>query len=427
MKLFEMFSPPRVTLAQALLEADGKNVHLDHVEELIFMQGRSGVDRIVNTFARLLDSLEGGDAGGDAVTTKWDGSPAVFAGTDPEDGRFFVGTKGVFAKNPKLNKSAVDIEQNHPDVTRGEETVSKAGLRDKLNAALANLKDLNIQGIVQGDLLFTRDDLRTVTIDGSKYIAFKPNTITYVVPADSDLAQQMQAAEIGIVFHTSYTGDSLEDMRASFGFDSSELSSSPRVWFTDARIRDVSGQVQLSSDQGDAIRAALQDLKNTPVDSAAFNRLNDQLPIDLVAELKAHANTPIRSGAGLVQDPKRFASSFIERVQTKYQTAIANLKTGAEGPAGQRKLEQMNSILQVLNNNVGIIANMYSAYLKAESVKMMFQRKMRSIRAMDSFIEQPDGSFRVTDPEGFVIVDHMGNAMKIVDRLEFSAANFVKD
>ena len=427
MKLFEMFSPPRVTLAQALLEADGKNVHLDHVEELIFMQGRSGVDRIVNTFARLLDSLEGGDAGGDAVTTKWDGSPAVFAGTDPEDGRFFVGTKGVFAKNPKLNKSAADIEQNHPDVTRGEETVSKAGLRDKLNAALANLKDLNIQGIVQGDLLFTRDDLRTVTIDGSKYIAFKPNTITYVVPADSDLAQQMQAAEIGIVFHTSYTGDSLEDMRASFGFDSSELSSSPRVWFTDARIRDVSGQVQLSSDQGDAIRAALQDLKNTPVDSAAFNRLNDQLPIDLVAELKAHANTPIRSGAGLVQDPKRFASSFIERVQTKYQTAIANLKTGAEGPAGQRKLEQMNSILQVLNNNVGIIANMYSAYLKAESVKMMFQRKMRSIRAMDSFIEQPDGSFRVTDPEGFVIVDHMGNAMKIVDRLEFSAANFVKD
>ena len=427
MKLFEMFSPPRVTLAQALLEADGKNVHLDHVEELIFMQGRAGVDRIVNTFARLLDSLEGGDAGGDAVTTKWDGSPAVFAGTDPEDGRFFVGTKGVFAKNPKLNKSAVDIEQNHPDVTRGEETVSKAGLRDKLNAALANLKDLNIQGIVQGDLLFTRDDLRTVTIDGSKYIAFKPNTITYVVPADSDLARQMQAAEIGIVFHTSYSGDSLEDMRASFGFDSGELSPSPRVWFTDARIRDVSGQVQLSSDQGNAIRAALQDLKNTPIDSAAFNRLNDQLPFDLIVELKAHANSPIRSGAGLVQDPERFASSFIERVQTKYQTAIANLKTGAEGPAGQRKLAQLNSILQVLNNNVGIIANMYSAYLKAESVKMMFQKKMRSIRAMDSFIEQPDGSFRVTDPEGFVIVDHMGNAMKIVDRLEFSAANFVKD
>ena len=427
MKLFELFTAPQRTLAQALFEADGKNVHLDHAEELVFMHGRAGVDRVVNTFARLLDSMEGGDAGGDAVTTKWDGSPAVFAGTDPEDGRFFVGTKGVFAKNPKLNKTPADIEQNHPDVRKGDETVSKAGLRDKLNAALANLKNLNIQGIVQGDLLFTRGDLKTVTIDGEKHIAFKPNTITYTVPADSELAKRMQAAEIGIVFHTSYSGDSLEDMRASFGYDSSTLTPNSAVWFTDARIRDVSGQVQLSDAQGDAIRSALQDLKSTPVDSAAFNKLNQQLPFDLIVELKAHANAPIRSGAGLVQDPKRFASSFIERIQTKYETAISKLKTGPEGTAGQRKLAQMNAALQMLNDNVETVANMYSAYLKAESVKMMFQKKMRSIRAMDSFIEQPDGSFRVTDPEGFVIVDHMGNAMKIVDRLEFSAANFIKD
>jgi hypothetical protein len=354
-------------------------------------------------------------------------SPAVFTGIDPTDGRFFVGTKGVFAKNAKLNKSPVDIEQNHPDVQRGDETVSKEGLRDKLNAALDNLKDLGISGIVQGDLLFTRDDLRTVTIDGEQYIAFKPNTITYVVPADSDLAKTMQAAEIGIVFHTSYTGDSIENMTASFGFDSSNLKPSPRVWFTDARIRDVSGQVQLDQNSADAIRRALVDLKNTPIDSAAFNRLNQQLPFDLIAELKAHANTPIRSGAALEQDPKRFASDFVSRTKNKFETAVSKLKTGAEGAAGQRKLQQLASILDLLNQNLTVIANMYSAYLKAESVKMMFQRKMRNIRALDSFIEQPDGSFRVTDPEGFVIVDRMGNAMKIVDRLEFSAANFLKD
>jgi hypothetical protein len=354
-------------------------------------------------------------------------SPAVFTGIDPTDGRFFVGTKGVFAKNAKLNKSPVDIEQNHPDVQRGDETVSKEGLRDKLNAALANLKDLGISGIVQGDLLFTRDDLRTVTIDGDQYIAFKPNTITYVVPADSDLAKTMQAAEIGIVFHTSYSGDSIENMTASFGFDSSNLKPSPRVWFTDARIRDVSGQVQLDQNSADAIRRALVDLKNTPIDSAAFNRLNQQLPFDLIAELKAHANTPIRSGAALEQDPKRFASDFVSRTKNKFETAVSKLKTGAEGAAGQRKLQQLASILDLLNQNLTVIANMYSAYLKAESVKMMFQRKMRNIRALDSFIEQPDGSFRVTDPEGFVIVDRMGNAMKIVDRLEFSAANFLKD
>lgn len=427
MLLYEVFALPQKTLAEYLIEAEGKNVHLDHAEELIFMYGQAGLDRVVNTFARLLDSLEGGEGGGSAVTTKWDGSPAVFAGTDPEDGRFFVGTKGVFAKNAKLNKSPADIEQNHPDARRGDETVSKAGLRDKLNAALANLKDLGIEGIIQGDLLFTKDDLRTVTIDGTQYIAFKPNTITYVVPADSDLARRMQAAEIGIVFHTSYSGNNIEDMQASFGFDAGSLRPTPRVWFTDARIKDVSGQVQLDNESAAAIRRALVELKNIKINSVAFNKLNEQLPIDLIVELKAHANAPIRSGQALEADPRRFATSFVNRIQEKFLDAIAKLKSGPTSTVAQKKQAQMSAVVDILNKNSAIIENMYSAYLKTESVKMMFQRKMRNIRALDSFIEQPDGSFRVTDPEGFVIVDHMGNAMKIVDRLEFSAANFIKD
>ena len=427
MKLFEMFEPPRKSLAQVLGEADGKNVHLDHAEELIIMQGQAGAKRVAATFAKLLDSLTGGEGGGEAVTTKWDGSPAVFAGIDPEDGRFFVGTKGVFAKTPKLNKSAIDIEQNHPDVRKGEETFSKAGLRDKLNASLENLKDLGIQGVVQGDLLFTKEDLKTITIDGEKYIAFKPNTITYVVPADSETARQMQQAEIGIVFHTSYSGDSIEDMQASFGYDSSSLTKNPKVWFTDARIRDVSGQVQLENNTAQAIKAAIVALSRSPIDSNAFNKLNQQLPFDLIVELKAHANAPIRTGDALEKDPSQFVGSFISRIRNRFETAIGKLKTGPEGPAGQKKLAQLTTSLELLNANTKVIADMYSAYLKAESVKMMFQKQMKHIKAMGSFIEQPDGSFKVTDPEGFVIVDHMGNAMKIVDRLEFSAANFIRD
>lgn len=427
MKLFEVFEPPRKSLAQVLGEADGKNVHLDHAEELIFMQGQAGAKRVAATFAKLLDSLTGGEGGGDAVTTKWDGSPAVFAGTDPEDGRFFVGTKGVFAKTPKLNKTPIDIEQNHPDVRKGEEVVSKQGLRDKLKPALEHLKSLGIEGVVQGDLLFTKEDLKTITLEGEKYIAFKPNTITYVVPADSDTARAMQAAEIGIVFHTSYSGDSIENMRASFGYDSSKLNKNPKVWYTDARIRDVSGQVQLDNDTAQAMKAAIVSLGKTPINSAAFNKLNEQLPINLIVELKAHANAPIRTGAALEQDPSRFVKSFMERIQNRFETAISKLKTGAEGPAGQKKLAQLAATLELLNKNTQVIADMYSAYLKAEAVKMMFQRQMKHIKAMGSFIEQPDGSFKVTDPEGFVIVDHMGNAMKIVDRLEFSAANFIKD
>jgi len=403
---------------------EAKNTHLDHAEELVFMYGDEGIKRVVGTFSKLLDTLDGA-GGGDAVTTKWDGSPAVFCGIDPADGKFFVGTKGVFAKNAKLNKSPEDIQTNHPDTTNKGEAVSKQGLRDKLSSSLEHLKDLGIKGVLQGDLLFTKSDLKTVNIDGKKHLAFKPNTITYVVPADSETAREMLAAEIGIVFHTSYEGDSIEDMSAKFGFDASSLRKSPNVWFTDARIKDVSGQVQLDKSDSAVIRAAIKELASMNVDVKAFDVINKKVGgVDLITALKSHANAPIRSGQALQADADRFVSDFIQKLEDKFDTDISKLKTGPEGKAGQAKLAAKSEVSQYIEQNKGVIANMYRAYLKTEAVKMMFQRKMRDIKAIDSFIEQPDGSFKVTDPEGFVIVDHVGRAMKIVDRLEFSAANF---
>ena len=195
-------------LLDAELKEEDKNTHLDHAEELVFMQGTEGIKRVVGTFTKLLNTLDG-DGGGDAITTKWDGSPAVFAGTDPEDGKFFVGTKGVFAQKAKLNKSPEDIETNHPDTTKNDEPVSKAGLRSKLNTSLEHLKDLGIEGVLQGDLLFTKGDLKQVTIEGKPHLAFKPNTITYVVPADSKTAKEMQAADIGICLL--YTSDAADE------------------------------------------------------------------------------------------------------------------------------------------------------------------------------------------------------------------------
>jgi len=122
--------------------SEAKNTHLDHAEELIFMYGQDGLNRVVSTYSKLLSTLDG-DGGGDAITTKWDGAPAIFAGVDPEDGEFFVGTKGVFAKSPKLNKKPADIEKNHADVTKNGEEISKKGLRDKLYASLEHLKMIN--------------------------------------------------------------------------------------------------------------------------------------------------------------------------------------------------------------------------------------------------------------------------------------------
>ena len=410
-------------LLDAELKED-KNTHLDHAEELVFMQGTEGIKRVVGTFTKLLNTLDG-DGGGDAITTKWDGSPAVFAGTDPEDGKFFVGTKGVFAQKAKLNKSPEDIETNHPDTTKNDEPVSKAGLRSKLNTSLEHLKNLGIEGVLQGDLLFTKGDLKQVTVEGKPHLAFKPNTITYVVPADSETAKEMQAADIGIVFHTSYSGNSMDEMKATFGFDASKLRPSKNVWFTDARIKDVTGQVQLSKENSAKIRSAIKELSSMSVDANTFKALNQKIGgIELVNAIKAHANAPIRSGQALEQDADKFAQEFLVALEQKFDDAVAKLKTGPEGKAGQAKLAAKSQVSDIINNNKKQIADMYKAYLKTEAVKMMFQKKMKNIKAIDSFIEQPDGSLKVTDPEGFVIVDHIGRAMKIVDRLEFSAANF---
>ena len=411
-------------LLDAELKEEDKNTHLDHAEELVFMQGTEGIKRVVGTFTKLLNTLDG-DGGGDAITTKWDGSPAVFAGTDPEDGKFFVGTKGVFAQKAKLNKSPEDIETNHPDTTKNDEPVSKAGLRSKLNTSLEHLKDLGIEGVLQGDLLFTKGDLKQVTIEGKPHLAFKPNTITYVVPADSKTAKEMQAADIGIVFHTSYSGNSMDEMKATFGFDASKLRPSKNVWFTDARIKDVSGQVQLSKENSAKIRSSIKELSSMSVDANTFKALNQKIGgIELVNAIKAHANAPIRSGQALEQDADKFAQEFLVALEQKFDDAVAKLKTGPEGKAGQAKLAAKSQVSDIINNNKKQIADMYKAYLKTEAVKMMFQKKMKNIKAIDSFIEQPDGSLKVTDPEGFVIVDHIGRAMKIIDRLEFSAANF---
>jgi len=403
-------------------EAEGKNTHLDHAEELVFLYGRAGVDRLVDSYTKLLDQLDG-RASGDAITTKWDGSPAIFCGLDPADGKFFVGTKGVFAKNAKLNKSPADIEKNHADVSRTGETVDKSGLRNKLNTVLKYLPELGITGVLQGDLLYTREDLRMVNIDGVRHVAFKPNTITYTVPTNSRLGRRILASQMGIVFHTSYSGDSIENMSATFGFDASDMPETKNIWVTDAIIRDVSGQVNMSPRVVNAIKKAIADLKSTSPDASAFKLLDQKIGIDLVVELKAHANLPIRSGQGLIADPAEFASGFINRIRDKFQDAIDRLKTDS---ASQKKTQQMNSVLEFLESNKQTVAEMYSAYLKAESIKMMFQRQMRHIKAIDSFIEQPNGDFKVTDPEGFVIVSNNGRAMKIVDRLEFSAANFAK-
>lgn len=414
-----------LTFKQYILHVESKNTHLEHVEDELINLGEDGVERAFAMFTGLLDTLKGHATTPIDITTKWDGAPAIFCGTDPADGKFFVGTKAVFGKIPKMNKRVTDINRNHGDVRRGDSKQDKSMLRKKLKTAYKCLRHLNIEGyVLQGDMLYTKDSIRRATIDNIEHLVFKPNTITYAVPVDSDLAKKIVKSEMGIVFHTMYTGGpTIHDMVATFGFKANRLDNHSSVWFDDATFKDVSGQVQLTSGEASDITDMIRECRNHFWQiKHVFEFLSNTEHIsDLKMELKAHINGAIRTQGQFEADPIQFANSFIERYVSKTTKAIEKLKT----ETGQiRKREAMERGVNFLEQNTENIQMMYDLYLKLMKIKNIFVLKLSNLRAMDSFIEQEDGSFKVTKPEGFVAVDHIGNAVKLVDRLEFSKANF---
>ncbi|MEK9698213.1 MAG: DUF6267 family protein, partial [Candidatus Poseidoniales archaeon] len=203
-----------------------KNTHMTHIEDQVLYGGVDGTRQAINALRGLRDMLQGSHKG--SVSVKWDGSPAIFAGTDPSDGKFFVAKKGIFNKSPKVYKTKSDVDLD----TTGD-------LNKKLNIALQELPALGIKGVIQGDFLYGPGDLKKKRIDGESYITFHPNTIVYAVPAGSPEAREITQSKIGIVWHTSYNGSSFENMKASYGVDVSKLRRSKSVWSQDAMLRDV--------------------------------------------------------------------------------------------------------------------------------------------------------------------------------------------
>ena len=189
-----------------------KNTHMTHIEDQVIYGGVKGARDAILALRSLRDMLAGNATKSVDVTVKWDGAPAVFVGKDPNDGQFFVAKKGVFNATPKVYKSHADIDAD----TSGDLSV-------KLKAAFDALKSANITDVIQGDIMYVKDDLKKETIDGQEYITFHPNTIVYAVPASTPAAKEISRAKIGIVWHTTYKGKTFEAMKASYGVDMNQL------------------------------------------------------------------------------------------------------------------------------------------------------------------------------------------------------------
>ena len=377
---------------------------MEHLEDSLFNDGSEGVEEAIRFLESVTDMLSGSASKGIDVTVKWDGAPAVFCGIHPETKKFFVGSKSVFNKTPKINYTDADIKKNH-----------KGGLVPKLKYALKYLKKLNIKGIVQGDLMFTPGDVKTQTIDGERYYTFTPNTITYAVPVDSEFGEEINKSKIGIVFHTRYTGTTMSNMKASFTPNVKKFKKSNLVWYQDADFRDTSGSSTLTKSETDDSYANIENIKTLLGDSKKFI---DELSgnSSLIGLIKVYGNSKVREGV-----TKLSAKEFKSYINDKMQEAIDKLKTDA---AKKKKDDLRKKLVGYLSKNSTKLDSVFELHGALTDAKILIVKKLEKIKSIGTFIKTDNG-FDVTAPEGFVAVDRMSNrALKFVDRLEFSMQNF---
>ena len=392
--------------------AEDKNTHLEHVEDDILNNGVRGGRNALAFLHSLANMLEGSSKRRMNVTVKWDGKPAIWAGINPENGKFFVGTKSIFNKEPKINYTNADIEANHGHAK---------GLVDKLKIALRYFPALGIPGIWQGDLLYAKEDLKGANIDGERMIIFTPNTITYAVPVRSGLAQRILQSKIGVVWHTTYSGKSMSSLKAKFGANVQSLSRSRNVWSTDATFKDTSGSASFTKREATQFRRVLNmaqgSLKKAEPYLIMMKKEKDkEAPPAL---LKIFLNSYIRGGEK-IENTKKVTAFFLKWYESRLDKKIKTIKS----KAGKAKWEKYKKAgVSEYNKYHKDLYYVIASYITLQTAKTMVIRKLERAENIGTFI-RTQGGYRVTAPEGFVAIDHIGKALKLVDRLEFSRANF---
>ena len=390
---------------------EGANLHLEHLEDNVLNRGITGAREAINFLRSLRDMLAGHAQQKVNITTKWDGAPAVICGINPDNGKFFVGTKSVFNKDGKLNYTNDDIDRNHPN----------PGLNEKLKVALAYLPKLGIKGILQGDMMFSKGDIDKKTIEGKTYITFQPNTIVYAVPADSQMARKMLDAQIGIVFHTSYNGKSMDTLRASFNIDIGNLTQTKDVWFRDASFVDASGTATFTEQETKVVTDILSEAGKVfqTINPLVLNRISTNDTFNLY--IKTFNNTKVRAGEH-IKDTQQHTLQLIRWIEDRLNKEILAAK---KEETKQKRITEKNEVMRFFRGNAAQLKFIFDLMNLIVDAKILVVKKSESIKSsVDTFV-RTDTGFKITGPEGFVAVDRLsGGALKLIDRMEFSQQNF---
>ena len=384
---------------------ESKNTHMTHIEDKVLYGGVDGTRQAINALRGLRDMLAGTSKGN--VSVKWDGAPAVFCGTDPSDGKFFVAKKSIFNKNPKVYKTNADID----DDTSGD-------LNAKLKEALRYLPELGIKGVIQGDFLFGNGDVSTKNIDGQKYTVFHPNTIAYAVPYEQ--SKSVRDAKIGIVWHTTYKGSTFETMSASYGVDVSKLKKSKNVWSQDAMLRDVT-HATMSKRETEEVTKILSNAGKLFNQISATTLRTLQANPKLAQPIETYNNTFVRAGA-LLPDSKKHVNGLISNRQAYYKKEIESKKSQRGKDAW---IAQMKDEMEIFSDdNRASLEKMFDLQKTLVLAKLKLINSLDKLKTIDTFVKTKDG-YKVTGEEGYVAIDKLGgDAVKLVDRMEFSYNNF---
>jgi hypothetical protein len=386
-----------------------KNTHMTHIEDKVLYGGVNGTRQAINALRSLRDMLAGKSSG--SLSVKWDGAPAIFCGKDPSDGKFFVAKKGIFAKNPKVYKTSSEIDRD-----------MSGDLATKMKEALKHLPALGITGVIQGDFLFSKKDVKTQTIDGQKYTTFHPNTIIYAIPYDQ--AQEVRDAQIGIVWHTTYTGSDFSSMRASYGVNVKGLRKSSKVWSKNAMIKSF-GSATLSSKETSDVTTLLSKC-GTLFNSISGSTLRELEKNQILAQhIEQYNNTFVRAGQ-LIPNSASHVNGLIKWIDKKYKGEMDKRKTDKGKKTQQDKLDVIMTFFS--DKNKKSLIKMFDLQKSIVLAKLKLINKLNSISKTSAFVQTKKGFKVPTGAEGFVAIDKLGNgAVKLVDRMEFSYNNFSPD
>jgi hypothetical protein len=268
--------------------------------------------------------------------------------------------------------------------------------------------------------MFSHSDLKAETIDGKKYITFRPNTITYAVPQNSNIAKEVAAAKIGIVFHTTYTGKSMDSLQTHFDVNINQFNKSKNVWFRSNRFSDVTGRATLTKSENDRLSNILSQagtvFRTIPGSLLSEISMNSAYRIDIMTFNNQKVRAGESYGAG-------YTAQLIKWVGDKYTKGITDAKLAA---TKQKRINERNNMLRWYRRHSSDLKKIFDLQRLLVEAKMLLIHKFNMVNDIGTFLHTPDGGYKVTSHEGFVAAwSTGGDAVKLIDRLEFSRANFL--